>query len=433
MKRLFILVTCLIVSPFCHAEQKTDTAALEIQALDHQAYKMKLLVGVIGNDARIAKVAEVVKKDLGLSLEKQTGFDVAIQKFAQEPRSKKEVKAFFDKGYSLVVFISAKTDDDIMYRLYDATQAKMVHGKRVVLPERSDMVTGHHVAQLLMKELVGNSVQFGTQLAFCKKVSGQNNKQVFLTDPHVAQTYKALLNSHTPKCGLRWHAHDGTTRLYYSEQSPVNVRLMSYDMARKRSKLIMNFDGLNMQPSFSEDGNTVIVCCSQAGSSQLYKGTLNQQRMQWNFKRLTHNRGNNISPHLCKNGDILFCSDFQTRRPQLYRFRTNGSIERLTSGGYCASPAVLEQQGKIACIKLINGIAQLCLFDIKTKKLKQLTFDNAHKDEPTWSPCGSYLAYTVEQGDSSRIAVRNMTSHEMYFVTAQNEQCSNPAWCPVIA
>lgn len=428
-EQIRILFLLFLVSFLSHAQPNHKPSALEITATKHQAYKMKVLLGVIGDNKRVARIADIITRDISLPLEKQTGFDVALKQFAKEPRSKKEIKRFLDEGYSLVVFLSATSGDDIAYRLYDATRAAMVHGKRVVITGRSPRATGHHVAGLLMKDLLGRSVQFGTQLAYCKHVSGKNNKHVFVTDPYKSGSPEQVLGSHTPKCGLRWHEHEGITRLYYSEQSPVNVRLMAYDMLQKRSKIVMNFDGLNMQPSFNEDGTKVVVCCSQAGSSQLYLGTLDVKIKQWNFKRLTHNRGNNISPYLCKNGDIIFCSDFQTRRPQLYYYRMkNGKIERLTDGGYCASPAVLEERGLIAYIKLVNSVAQLCLFDINTKQHTQLTFDRSHKDEPTWSPCGSYVAYSVEQGKSSRIAVRNMMSQESYFVTAKNEQCSGPAW-----
>ncbi len=427
------LLTLLVVfqGALC-ADEKAQTG-IEIHSACHQAFKMKILVGTIGTNERVTAVAKVLQEDLKLPHEKQTGFEVVIEKFAKEPDSKAEIKKLLEEGYSLVVFLSGESADDITYRLYDATEAAMVRGKKLVLPDRSIASIGHHLSGLLAQELLGRSIQFGAQLAFCKQTSKKGGRQLFVTDPHAQQPYHTLVQSQSPKFGLRWFVHDDKKLLYYSEQSAVNVRLMSYDMIEKRSKMVMNFDGLNMQPSFNADGSKVVVCCSQAGSSQLYMGTLDPIRKQWMFKRLTHNKGNNISPHLCKNGDVIFCSDFQTRSPQLYCYHEkDGSIERLTDGGYCASPAVFESQGQIAYIKLINNTAQICLYDINTKSDLQITFDAAQKDEPSWSPCGTYLAYSVEQGKNSRIAVRNMISQESYFVTAASEQCTSPAWSPAV-
>lgn len=415
-----------------HADEQMKTG-IEIQSTVHQAFKMKILVGTIGTQDRITAIAKVLQEDLKLPQEKQTGFEVVIEKFAKEPDSKTEIKKLLEQGYSLVVFLSGESADDIAYRLYDATEAAMVRGKKLVLPDRSITSVGHHLSGLLAQELLGRPIQFGAQLAFCKQASNKGGRQLFVTDPHAQQPYHTLVQSPSPKFGLRWFVHDDKRLLYYSEQSAVNVRLMSYDLKEKRSKMVMNFDGLNMQPSFNIDGSKVVVCCSQAGSSQLYMGTLDPVRKQWMFKRLTHNKGNNISPHLCTNGDVIFCSDFQTRQPQLYCYhQKDGSIERLTEGGYCASPAVLESQGQIAYIKLINNVAQICMYDMNTKSDLQITFDATQKDEPSWSPCGTYLAYGVEQGKSSRIAVRNMISQESYFVTAAGEQCMSPAWGPAV-
>ncbi|MGE0010501.1 MAG: TolB family protein [Candidatus Babeliales bacterium] len=431
---LIVLVCAITNIPsliLANPNATNQAETLEIKSAVKQAYKMKVLIGTIGISDRIAAIAKVIEADLRLPREKQTGFEIIIEQFASEPNGKSEIKKLLDRGFSLVVFLSATGIDDISYRIYDATDATMVKGKKLVLTHYSIANTGHYLAGILTQEFLGRPIQFGAQLAFCKQDSKKGGKQLFATDPHAEHAYQTLVSSQTPKFGLRWFMHDDHKFLYYSEQSPVNVRLMQYDMEQKRSKLVMNFDGLNMQPSFNKDGSKVVVCCSQAGSSQLYRGTLDPLRKQWIFKRLTHNNGNNISPYLCKNGDVFFCSDYQTRSPQLYCYRDkDGSIDRLTDGGYCASPAVCEEQGKIAYIKLINNVAQICMYDIATKNHTQVTFDATQKDEPSWSPCGTYLAYSVEQGTYSRIAVRNMISQEAYFVTAAHEQCTSPAWGP---
>lgn len=429
---VFFLVAALSQERVFAEALKQEVETLEITSAVKQAHKMKVLVGTIGMSDRVAAIAKVVQDDLRLPLEKQTGFEVVVEQFPTEPTAKAEIKKLLDRGFSLVIFLSSQSISDITYRIYDATDATMVKGKKLVLPDYTTTKTGHHLAGVFAQEFLGRPIQFGAQLAFCKQGAGKkSSKQLYVTDPHSEQAYQTLVTSQTPKFGLRWFMHEDQKLLYYSEQSPVNVRLMAYDAQQKRSKMVMNFDGLNMQPSFNADGTKVIVCCSQAGSSQLYKGTLDPLRKQWIFKRLTHNNGNNISPNLCKNGDVYYCSDYQTRSPQLYCYHEkDGSHERLTDGGYCASPAVLEEQGKIAYIKLIKQVAQICMYDINTKTHTQITFDSAQKDEPSWSPCGTYLAYSVEQGNSSRIAVRNMVSQESYFITAANEQCSSPAWGP---
>ena len=47
--------------------------------------------------------------------------------------------------------------------------------------------------------------------------------------------------------------------LFYSENTLSNSRLMMSNMFGKR-RVVCSFDGLNMQPAFSEDGNEIVFC-----------------------------------------------------------------------------------------------------------------------------------------------------------------------------
>ena len=62
----------------------------------------------------------------------------------------------------------------------------------------------------------------------------------------------------------------------------------------------------------------------------------------------------------------------------------------------------------------------------------QLTSDSKHKEEPTWSPEGTYIAYSVGQGSVNRIAVRNLITDEQFYLTGPNDYCCYPAWSPRI-
>src|SRR5206468_31475 len=103
---------------------------------------------------------------------------------------------------------------------------------------------------------------------------------------------------------------------------------------RKRY-IALNNKGIAMVPAFSGDGKKIVYCASQGdGSCQLYYGQGGA------FDKITHNHGNNIAPTLFSDGSaVIFCSDFQTGQPQIYQY-TVGSrlVERITTGGYCASP-----------------------------------------------------------------------------------------------
>ena len=183
-----------------------------------------------------------------------------------------------------------------------------------------------------------------------------------------------------------------------------------------------------MVPSFSQDGKKVVYCASRGdGSCHVYyyeNGAL---------KRLTHNRGNNVSPTFTEDGTkIFFCSDFQTGQPQIYCYDLQADfLERITQGGYCAAPSYCSTNEKVAYSKIVKGTMQLFIYDTHTKKHTQLTFDKGNKEECSWSPCGNYLLFSLENKDKCRIAMLNLLTNERRFITSEKEVCSYPAWSPI--
>ena len=102
----------------------------------------------------------------------------------------------------------------------------------------------------------------------------------------------------------RWNNDPLRPLLFYSEHTNKNLRLMMVDMHKQRH-IASNFDGINMLPAFSLDGKRVIYCASR-GDGECHLYLYDKQ----NFKKLTHNKGNNVSPTLSADGSIVYFSRF---------------------------------------------------------------------------------------------------------------------------
>lgn len=227
----------------------------------------------------------------------------------------------------------------------------------------------------------------------------------------------------------RWNNDNKSPMLFYSEYTNSNVRLVAMKMDKKR-KVASNFDGVNMLPAFSQDGKQVAYCASHGnGNCQLY------YYERGSFKKLTKNQGNNVSPTFSGDGkSIYFCSDFQTGKPQIYCYDiAHDNIERLTHGGYCASPAYCPVQNRLAYSKMVNGTMQLFMYDLENKEHAQLTFDSGNKEEASWSPCGNFLLFSYEQGEKCRIAMLNTITNKRQYLTSEKMVCSYPCWSPAYA
>jgi len=421
---LFLIHQCIVF-----ADQ-----SLSITPNSSTSEKMNLLVVPIGSSTRVQEVAKKVAELLSCSKQKRTGFTVAVKTMDQFPKKMDDIKKENENGFPLIVFLSATPkNNSIEWRLYDATQATMISGKKYRAQNDSEEYFSTMIANILWKELTGNQGVFGSCIAYCIDMDRIDNKiirKICIADMcgTVLREVGAYSSS---KLAPRWSPN--MQSLFFSECTHRNVRLMRYNFENKKIYNAINANGVNLVPSFSPDGKTMVFCSSYKGTSQIYKGILDQKLHTWHFNPLTNNNGTNISPILLENGDVIFCSDFQTKLPQLFYYTAaTGEYERLTKGPSSTSPSYNPKTNTIAFSRTANGALQIFLLDLNTKNITQLTNDAGDKEESSWSPCGNYLAYVVDYGKTSRIAVHNIQTKERYYITKQNMRCTYPSWSPGI-
>jgi len=425
MQKLLFLFFCTLVMTF---GQYGSLDAVVVQLHDQQQEKMKLLFGLLDFPESLDAVVETVCNDLSCSKQKKSGFICTVRKFEKVP-SKTLLKQLAHEGFMMVVFLQNKSDDVLEWRVYDTVQAQMYCGKRMDLDCNDPEKSAHHLADSLWQLLTGQEGIFSSKIAYCREKTegGRKGSDIYIQSPY-AETAQCLIKG-GKLLAPRWNKSSKNPLLLFSEVTPSNIRLVSSTMQGKK-KIVSNFDGITMLSSFSTDGNKVVYCATHpSGTSQLNHCSIDKKNRKQVCRRITHNMGNNTSPNLRDNGDIIFCSDFETRVPQIYYLHDDTqALERLTQSGYCASPNFCEKNGKIAYLKLLGNTMQVFMYDLASKKHQQITFTPGSKDECCWSPCGNYLVYSVETGKSSRIAIYNMITQEETFITDDKFRCSYPSW-----
>jgi len=267
---------------------------------------------------------------------------------------------------------------------------------------------------------------------------GLRQKVVCVSD-YACKQNKVVLSTRRINIAPSWHTT--LKQLFYSQITRENNRLMAVDLKTGRHKVVCSYNGLNMQPAFSEDGKKVVICLSGGrGNSDLYLFDQDVCKKMGKrvFKQLTGNGANNLSPCLLSNGNVLFCSDYGSGKPQIcYLDTKEKKITRLTNSRFCcASPSFCKQTNRVIYARPVRGIFQLFTFsldDINNAKSKQITFGGWDKHEPSWSKCGKYAVFSMDViGKNKRrvpqIAAINYLSKKIRVLTKGREPKSYPRW-----
>lgn len=408
-----------------HADTSA-TADVEVRVSAREHAKMKFLIVSVGANQEVAQIADIIAHDC-----QWTGQCEVTVRSCDTVTTKHQMKDYAVEGFPLVLFVSLDTSKNVIdWRLYDTRRVQMLGGKQYY--KRGAVLRGwaHNIADEVWPIITGNPGIFSTKLAYCKDVSRKKNKRsvkhIVIAD-YDGSNEQALITTPTINLAPRWNADSNNPLLFYSESTNRNIRLVTANMKGQR-KIASNFDGLNMQTAFSKDGTKMVYCASRGnGSCQLYYYS------KGDFKKLTHNDGNNVSPSMAADGSkFYYCSDYKTGKPHIYCYEfATSSVTPILEQGYCYCPSYCAPRRQVAYCKMVSGQAQLFAYDELTKEHVQLTFDASSKDECSWSPCGNFLLFAVEQRGKSRLAMLNLSTNDRRYLTPESEVCTYPTWSPV--
>lgn len=434
--KYFCVAFCLVGIVLSEEDRTESFSSYTFQVSGSNQYsKVKCLLLGIGKSKQLFTVGKLLKYDLEFSDQ----LDVDFKSYTAQLDQVVEAK-LFDQGFSLCLYLKEMTHKgktvDFNVQLKDTSAGQVFLDKHFMVHEDTVVQDTHSIADELMPVLTGEKGPFLSTLAYCKQL-GPRHKVVCLAD-FACKTEKTIIPSKTINVAPCWHSK--APLLFYSQFTRSNSRLMSYDINTKKSYVICSYDGLNMQPSFSQDGIRAVLCISACGNSELYGY---DQRLCNKFKKkvytqITKNGGNNVSPCLLPNDDIVFCSDFETGKPQLYYYKhAKKTTHLLTNGrGYCAAPSYCQHNNMLVYTRMVKGVFQLFTLDLSLEKHveRQLTRGPGDKVDPAWSPCGQYVAFSYGYSDPKtnkhcqQIAVLNMRSGKQRTLTTGSTYKAFPAW-----
>lgn len=431
--RLFVFAFLCAQVLSCWGDEKT----FEIKGREGKYSTLKNQLLCSSENKLLLRIAKIIRDDLEFTDQ----FDVDLKKTTQKLEEIKS-KQLFKQGTSLITFFELvekkrkqgpKQEKLITRRctraiVKDTSSDRVVFDKTIMMNEKKLLTQAHALSGDILEALTGDRGVCSSSLAYCKMLSS-HHKVVCLSD-YACKRESVVVPTKTVNVAPSWHTK--VPVLFYSQLTKSNNRLMSVDLRTGKHNIICSYAGLNMQPAFSDDGKTAVICLSGGkGNSELYlyDPRLCKKAGKRVFKPLTKNGAHNVSPCMLAGGDVIFCSDYETGLPQVYHLeRATGKTKRLTGGeGYCAAPAYCTKTNMLVYTRPVKGVFQLftlSLNDLEAVDERQITSCQGNKHEPSWSECGRYIAFSLDQ----QIAALNYKSGKIRVLTSGVEPKSFPRW-----
>jgi TolB protein len=283
----------------------------------------------------------------------------------------------------------------------------------------------HEVADEIFRYYTGEPGVFRTKIAYVKKVGGE--KHVFLADMDGNSAFQVtkggglnLLPSFSP---------DGRSLLFTSYRMD-NPDLFEVTIGDSNLKRVSARPGLNTGGRISPDGSKIALTLSLDGNSEVYvldrAGNL--------IKRLTSSWGIDTSPSWSPDGKQIAFVSSRAGNPQLYVMSADGGEpSRITfQGNYNQTPAWSPRGSHVAfTARDERNVFDIFVLDLRTKEIKRVTQDQGNNEEPAFSPNGRMLVFATTRGGSRQLVVSNLDGTKQTIVTSGGEH-SSPAWGPFV-
>jgi TolB protein len=352
------------------------------------------------------KIAEIIRNDMRLS----GYFDVLPESVlgiaGKEGIALGDIRFSYWAGVGAQALVKGQVESKggqliITIRLFDPYGKEMLVGKQYKADSSNMRKVAHRFSNEIMEALTGVRGVFNTKIAFAA-VSGKKSKEIFVMDMDGYKPFSVTKNksinispSFSPNGGsvVFTSYMRGNPDIYVSKIGGGSLRRLS------------SGKGSNLTPAWSPLGNPIAFASSANSLANLYTVSSTGRGMH----RLTRNYNIDISPSWSPGGEsIVFASE---RAGGLHLFKTSaagGGTERLTFVGYQNDMPDWSPMGdKIAFAGRDMGTFDIFIMNPDGSNIQRLTIATGSNEHPTFSPDGRLIAFSsTREGGASLYIMR---------------------------
>jgi len=336
-----------------------------------------------------------------------------------------DFEQFRSLANEVVVYVDLKQQADHLVlegRAYDLPSGQSVFGKRY----RGQLAQARRIAHTFSDDLVemftGSPGIALTQIAFHSDRDGF--QELYLMD-YDGRNQRRITGHKSTSGYADW---SGTSdAIAYVSYFNVTPTIYYVDMTSGDKVEIFGQGVLNLSPSFSADGTTVVFSHSDNTNVDIYTCPRKCREPH----RLTRARGIDTNPSWSPDGQqIAFTSD-RSGRPNIYVMNRDGAqAHRISFDGNYNDGATWHPSGtQLAYASRRHGRFEIVVTDLVSLKTRVLASGSESYEEPSYSPDGRRLAFSAKGGGRSQIFVMNADGTGIMQLTHEGKN-AGPDWSP---
>jgi TolB protein len=230
--------------------------------------------------------------------------------------------------------------------------------------------------------------------------------------------------------------HPSGRQLAYGLLGPTGSQIVIRDLPTARSRVLAATPGgLNVTPTFSPDGSTIVYAHGDDNGTDLFVASATESGPG---RRITIGRGtDNISPTFSPDGRRIAFTSGRSGHPEVYVMDADGTnVDLLTpfefgDQYYRSNPDWSPDGRAIAFQSQIAGRFQVMTIGLRDRAVRQLTSEGINED-PSWAPDGRHLVFVSTRTGSRQLFVVDVESGRVRQLTRGAGGARLPSWSPAL-
>ncbi|MEL7060791.1 MAG: hypothetical protein AAGN46_12275 [Acidobacteriota bacterium] len=307
---------------------------------------------------------------------------------------------------------------------YDLPSKQSILGKRYRGTVDQARLLAHYLADALHFQFMGRPSLALTSIVFQSDRDGY--QELYLMDYDGQNQRRITGHKSTSGYGTWSPRGDAIAYMSYFSGTPG----IYYVELSTGEKLPVYREGvLNLSPSFSADGSQVAFASSVDSNVDVYICP----RSCTTPRRLTTSRGIDTNPAISPDGTQIAFTSSRSGRPHIYVMNAaDGSgVRRLSfEGNYNEGASWNHDGSKIVYASRVGNRFRLLVTDLIDLTTRVVAEGPRSYEEPSFSPDGGNIVYTVRDGQRSQVWSMNADGSDPRQLTFQGSS-SAPSWGPL--